>query len=303
MTSIGVIGLGYWGTKVVDEYLALRDEGRIEKVVACDLDETRLDEISGADHLSSDIESTLEMVDGIHVCTPNETHLPIGKKALRSGVDIMLEKPITTNRDAAFDLMELASKENQIVQTGHIYRFANVVQEVRDLYRDGRFGTLNEITLRWTHNIEPPASTDVLWDLAPHPIDILNFITDDWPSGESRRARTLPGSDNAVAATAQFSVAGAEVTMQVSWEDYIRRRSIELSGTEASAKIDAVAQEIEIHDESGISQHPVENNNTIRAEASNFIDAVQTGHNAINSAVVGVRTVEAIERIQEATGQ
>ncbi|RKD98051.1 Gfo/Idh/MocA family protein [Halopiger aswanensis] len=299
MTSIGVIGLGHWGSKVVEEYTHLRNEGRIEEVAACDLDDSRLDAVQGADYCLSDLDSTLRKVDGIHVCTPNETHVPIGMEAVRSGVDIMIEKPITTDRNAAFDLMEIANEENQIIQTGHIYRFANVIQTVRDLYRDGRFGTLNDVTLRWTHHIEPPSGTDVLWDLAPHPIDILNFVTDDWPSKEQCQTRTIPGVDGAVSATAQFSVAGAEVTMQVSWDDYIRRRTIELAGTEASAKIDAVSQDIEIYDESGVSKYPVEKNNTIRAEASNFIDAIETGHNTINSAVVGVRTVEAIERLQE----
>lgn len=300
MTSIGVIGLGHWGSKVVEEYNYLRDEGRIEEVAAYDLDESRLNAVDGADHCFSDLDSILRKVDGIHICTPNATHAPIGIEAVRSGVDIMIEKPITTDRSAAFDLMEIANEENQIIQTGHIYRFANVIRTVRDLYRDGRLGTLNEVTLRWTHHIEPPQGTDVLWDLAPHPIDILNFVTNDWPSEEQCQTRTISGVAGAISAMAQFSVAGAEVAMQVSWDDYIRRRAFELSGTEASAKVDAVSQDIEIHDESGVSKHPVEKNNTIRAEASNFIDAIETRHNTINSAVVGVRTVEAIERLHQA---
>lgn len=301
MTSIGVVGLGHWGSKVVEEYIALRDDGEIDTVIACDSDESRLNSVANADRCFSDLESTLDLVDGIHICTPNSTHAQIGTQALTEGVDVMIEKPITTDRDSAFDLMELASQEDQIIQTGHIFRFANVTQALRDLYSDGRFGTLENITLRWSHNIEPLSGTDVLWDLAPHPIDILNFVTGDWPSAEQCQTRTSPDTEAAVSAGAQFSVAGADAYMQVSWSDHVRRRSIELTGTEASAIVDAVDQEIMIHDESGVTQHEVEKNNTIRTEISNFVDAIQTRRNRINSAVVGVRTVEAIERLQSAT--
>jgi predicted dehydrogenase len=181
MTRIGVIGLGYWGSKVVEEYLSLRDEGEIAEVIVCDNVESSLDAVDGADKYFSSLKPTLKKVDAIHICTPNDTHAPIGTEALSSGVDILIEKPFTTNRDAAFALMETASRENRIIQTGHIHRFANAIKKLRDLYRDGKFGTLHTISLRWTHHIRPLPETDVLWDLAPHPIDILNFVTDDWP--------------------------------------------------------------------------------------------------------------------------
>ena len=298
MTRIGVVGLGYWGSKVVEEYVALRNNGDIDAVIACDVDEERLISTDGVDVRNVDLSSTLERIDGLHICTPIGTHADLAVPALQAGVDVLIEKPFTDNRSSAFDLMQLASCEDRIIQIGHIYRFANVIERLRELHNVGRFGELQTITMRWTHQVDPPAGTDVLWDLAAHPIDILNYVTGEWPSNEYCRSRTRPSADGPVGATAQFRLGSTDVTMQLSWDDWIRRRTIELVGTEASALVKAVDQNIVIYDEDGTERIPVEANNTIRREAANFVEAIRTRRNTANSAVIGVRTVEAIERLE-----
>lgn len=40
-------------------------------------------------------------------------------------------------------------------------------------------------------------------------------------------------------------------------------------------------------------------NNTIREEALNFLNAIKTGKNTFNSAIVGARCVEMIDRVIE----
>jgi predicted dehydrogenase len=299
VTTVGVVGLGHWGSKVVDEYVALREEGVIDGVVACDEDDGRLAAVNEVDDRVKDLNATIDHVDGVHLCTPIGTHGPLGQTVLESNTDLLVEKPFTADPDSSFRLLQTAMRENRILQTGHIYRFANVMDRLRDLHRTGRFGTLEEITVRWTHNIAPPSGTDVLWDLAPHPIDILNYITGDWPSDEYCRTRTRPTADGPTAATAQFETAGADVRMDVSWDDHVRRRDVELCGTDASALVEAVEQEITVYDEGGVHGVAVERNNTIRREARNFVDAIETRRNTANSAVVGIRTVEAIDRLVE----
>ncbi|MFB6176229.1 MAG: Gfo/Idh/MocA family protein [Halobaculum sp.] len=303
MTRIGVVGLGHWGSKVLEEYAALREEGHVSYVVGCDLDEGRLEDADAADERYQDVGETLDRVDGLHLCTPIGTHETIGRQTLEAGVDLLAEKPLTNDRDSAFGLLQLALREDRILQTGHIFRFANVVDRLRALYQTGQFGELQTVTLRWTHDVEAPPGTDVLWDLAPHPIDIMNYVTGDWPSDECCRTRTRPDADGPVSATAQFRLAGADVTMQLSWDDSVRRRDIEVAGTDASAVVEAVDQRIELFEAGSRREISVEANNTIRREAHNFVEAIQTRRNIANSGVVGVRTVEAIERLSAASNR
>jgi len=300
MTRIGVVGIGNWGSKVLEEYVGLRDDGKLNKVVACDTDEERLADAGRADARYTELSAALSQIDGLHMCTPVQTHAPLGRQVLNAGVDLLAEKPFTSDRDTAFELMQIAFREDLIIQTGHIYRFANVIEKLRELYQEGKFGEVHTVTVRWTHRLIDPPRTNVLWDLAPHPIDILNYITGDWPSDEYSRCRTRSGVDGPTSATVQFRLAGADVTMQISWDDEVRRRNVEIAGPEASALVETVEQNIKLYENKNTTSIPVTKNNTIQDEAAHFIEAIKTRRNSANSAVVGVRTVEAIERIEEA---
>lgn len=295
--NICIVGLGYWGSKVFEEYRQLRDEGELEAVLACDSDDQRLRAVEGADGYYGDIKKVLSDADAVHLCTTNESHYPLARQTLDAGVDVLVEKPLTMDHDTAYDLVEQASECGQILQTGHIFRFANVVREVRDRYRDGEFGEVNSFTLRWTHRLDNPRDSDVLWDLLPHPVDILNFITGEWPDQITGRTTTDWNHDRPQSANIVFKLGGATATVQVSWADHIRRRSLEIAGSNRSAVVDCVAQTFETYQGDEYIEYEVENNNTIRREAKNFIHAINTGENTFNSAIVGARTVDAIDRI------
>lgn len=297
--DIGVVGLGYWGSKVFEEYRSLRDDNVIDSVVAIDSDPSALESISGADTTFDSLENALDSVDALHVATSNTSHFPIAKTALRQEKDVLVEKPLTTDKENAFDLVQLASEKGCILQTGHIFRFADVVREIKERYEEGYFGQLQHATLRWTHDFEPTGGEEVTWDLLPHPIDILNFVTSEWPSDIHGVANVDTKKGNRTAAHLAFSLGQAKGMIQVSWLDKHRRRSLEIAGTRRSVKVECVEQEIKVIDGESTETVDFEANNTLRAEAENFVTASDTGKNTFNSAMVGARTVDVIEQVNE----
>ena len=46
----------------------------------------------------------------------------------------------------------------------------------------GEIGTLNYLYLSWLDYLDPLPNRDIIFDLLPHPIDIINYLTDEWPS-------------------------------------------------------------------------------------------------------------------------
>lgn len=295
--NVCVVGLGYWGSKVFDEYRQLRDEDEIDAVLACDRDTARLRAVDGADGKYRNIDAALGDADAVHLCTTNPSHYELASKTLDSEVNLLVEKPLTVDRDRAYDLVEQASECGQILQIGHIFRFANVIREIRDLYEAGEFGDVHYFTLRWTHRLDDPRDSDVLWDLLPHPIDILNFITGEWPGKVTGLPTQGLEHDRSEAAHIEFELGDATAIVQVSWVDHVRRRALEIAGSERSAVVDCVDQTLETYQNEDRVQHDIRNNNTIRREAQNFIRAIETGENTFNSAIVGARTVDAIDRI------
>lgn len=299
MVCIGVAGLGYWGSKVFDEYADLRDDGEIDRVVAIDMDTEKLTRATRADEQYESVENAIDAVDAIHVCTNNSTHFPVASMGLRNDIDVLVEKPLTETKDEAYDLVEIASETGQILQTGHIFRFANVIRETKRLHEERYFGEVDSYTFRWTHNMDGVPGTDAVWDLLPHPVDILNFVSGDWPTDIRGRANT--GKDGTIeSAFIGFDVDNAIGEIQVSWNDHVRRRSLEIAGDKRSARIKCVGQRITIYDGDGDPETiAVDDNNTIRREAKNFVTAIETRENTFNSAIVGARTVDAIQTAHE----
>lgn len=294
---VGVVGIGYWGQKVVREYIHLLNEGYIDYLALCDIDQSKLRKFKEYDTFTH-LNELLNKVDAIHICTSNDAHYEVAKRSIEENKHVLIEKPMTTNRNHAYELIELAYENGCILQVGHIYRFANVIRKIGELYQTKFFGDIYYINLTWTHLIQPMKGVDILWDLLPHPLDILNFITKKWPNeflgvGKAFRRDKL----NEVATLQAIFDDGLFANIHLSWLSPIRRRTMEIVGSKRSAIVECVKQEIKVYENDGkVRQLNVEPNNTIRDEIINFINAIKTGRNNFNSAIIGLRTVELIEQ-------
>jgi len=295
--KIGVIGLGRWGTKVAKEYIALKNEGVIDSLILCDIDNNRLKQYANGAILSSNLDEVVLKVDGIHICSPNKTHYEIAKKALETGINVLVEKPMTMNHDHAYELVEIAIEGDLILQVGHIYRFANAIRKIKELFENNYFGNIYYFSLTWSHYMPYIEDVDVLWDLLPHPIDILNFITKKWPLefiGVGRAFRR--SSLNEVASIHAIFDNGIFANINVSWLNPIRRRILEIVGQKCTAYVECVEQRIKIYKGESEVLLNIDANNTIRDEILNFIKAIETGKNSFNSSIIGARNVEMIEK-------
>jgi predicted dehydrogenase len=296
--KVGVVGIGRWGMKVAREYITLMNEGVVDSVILCDVNSSRLNLFADVAVTSNHIDEVLHVADGIHICTPNSTHHEIARRALEAGAHVLMEKPMTTNHSKAYELVEIAMSKNLTLQVGHIYRFANVIRKIKELYKSNYFGDVYYFNLTWTHLVPSMEGVDILWDLLPHPLDILNFITGKWPVefvGVSKAFRRSKLSEVATLQAVYDDKTFANI--HLSWLTPVRRRILEIVGSKRVALVECVRQKIKIYernDEGKLLE--VESNNTIRDMILNFIDAVKTGKNDFNSSMIGVRSVETIEK-------
>lgn len=303
--NMGILGLGYWGSKVIKEYLELANEGQIESVSICDIQKDKL-EIFSKDLPNIptyiDIETLLRNVDAIHVCTNNQYHYEICLKAIESDKHVLVEKPMTLDHNQAYELIEKSNEHGVILQVGHIFRFSNAVKKIKELIEKGYFGTVYYYKLKWTSWMDSPHNVDIIWDLLPHPLDILNFITKKWPLeyyGISRPFRREKQSEVAfiIADYGNFFS-----SIEMSWLQITKMRTLEIVGSDKSAIVNCVSQQIDIFENSKEKEKEKEKitidiNNTIRDEILNFRDAINNGKNRFNSSIIGAKTVEHIERV------
>jgi len=175
--KVGVIGLGYWGPNLVRNFLAQKE---VEKVIACDLRENRLQAVKDkfpAAILSNDCSKIISGdSDIIVIATPVDTHYSFAKKALEAGKHIWVEKPFTANIEEAEELIEIAERRNLKIFVDHTFIYNGAVIKIKELVDKGELGNVIYFDSERINLGLFQRDVNVVWDLAPHDLSIMNHI-------------------------------------------------------------------------------------------------------------------------------
>jgi UDP-2-acetamido-3-amino-2,3-dideoxy-glucuronate N-acetyltransferase len=306
MIKIGVIGAGYWGKKIINEYYVLSQKDPSIKLIGiCDSSRTVLESYGKSFDvplLSTDYFEIVKSsdIDAVHICTPNEVHFKICRDALEYGKHVLVEKPMTLNSQEAYELVELAKKKEHVLSVGHIFRFNNALYELRERIRAGYFGEIRHLRLQWTTLMEPPTGRDIITDLAPHPFDIINYLMDDWPAKINCVSLSCKKSLDEIAYIDAELSSGVNVHIELSWLLPGKIRKITVIGSERIADCDCLDQQVTIYENERSFELPIEVNNTIQDELSHFIHTINNnglnnGFLVKNSGLLGAKVVELLE--------
>ena len=312
--NLAVIGAGYWGRKVTTEYLELaKVDPKFTLAYVCDLVESNLDYCKNALHLdatklSSDYEAILKSpdIDAVHICTPNETHYKFGLQSLKSEKNVLIEKPMALTSKHAYDMVAAAESRHLCLQVGHIYRFNNAIRKIRELIAEKYFGDLYYLKMQWTIRMASPLGRDIIFDLGPHPVDIMHFLLEKWPVKVSCSANSYrrPSLEE----VAYFNLDFGEKLMahvELSWLQPEKTRELNIIGSVKSAKVDCLKQTIRIFEENEENNFSldVSANNTIFDEVSHFVKSIRDESNHKNPGNVGAGNIAVLQSLQKSLEQ
>ncbi|HSV42503.1 MAG TPA: Gfo/Idh/MocA family oxidoreductase [Methanomassiliicoccales archaeon] len=301
--GVGVLGVGYWGRKIVEEYSAIQNV-KVEAV--SDLADKNLDYCRDRYQVPKLVHDYREVLDqdditAVHICLPNSLHYPACKEALEKGKHVLVEKPITLTAEEGRNLVKLAEEMNLTLSVGHIYRFNNALHEVKRLWSENFFGRVFLLNLTWTNREPVFTDRDVIVDLAPHYFDIVNFLFGSWP--EKITCIAKPYRQKSVEEAAYIACQmpdGAIAHAHLNWLGPKKVRQIEVVGENRSCIIDAVGQTVTVHESGYVYQLGIVRNNTIRDELLHFIQSIgDPSTETRNSGSIGVKTVQMIEAAKE----
>jgi len=300
---VAVIGVGYWGTKIAQEYsqLAGEDSDVILHSV-CDVSEANLSRCGNSvavRNLETDYTRVLTSpeVDAVHVCTPNETHYSICRDALEQGKHVLVEKPLALRWTEACDLVERAERQRVVLCVGHIFRFNNALRKARRLVEEGFIGDVFYVRLQWTTRDDGINGRDIITDLGPHPFDILNHLLGRWPRAircftKAYRAGRLDDWASIIAELDDEIVAQIEL----SWLAPPKVREVNIVGSQGTVKVDCLAQTLMVHERERAYQIRIERNNTIASELRHFTHSIRKNRDVDkpvleNSGQIGAQVV------------
>ena len=197
MINVGIIGYGYWGPNVARNFYACKGANLIS---ICDLSKSRLN-LAESTYPSIKVFSdpkdliSSKDIDAVAVVTPVFTHYELGKLVLENQKHLFIEKPFTFNVNQGDELINLADKNNLILMVDHTFLFTGSVRKMREIIDSGELGNLffyDSVRVNlglFQHDI------NVIWDLAPHDISIMNYLINQDPTAVSAIGREHFGRD------------------------------------------------------------------------------------------------------------
>ncbi len=234
MLKVGVIGVGYWGPNIVRNLVA---NPNTAVPICADLKLERLNYIRSIYpfiQITQDYREVINHadVDAVVICTPVVTHYEIALETLKAGKHVLIEKPMTATSAQAEELINLAEQKGLTLMVDHTFLFTGAVQKIKELVSGGEIGDLyyfDSVRINlglFQHDI------NVLWDLAPHDISIMNFLIEQLP--EAVVATGSDHLDNGLEDVAYLTVYYPEkliAHIHVNWLSPVKIRQTLISGT------------------------------------------------------------------------
>lgn len=240
--GIAVVGAGYWGPNLVRNFYASeewsvrcvveRDRGRLERLLRL------YPTIEG--HASIDAALTDRSVDAIALATPPRTHHDLAARAIEAGKHVLVEKPLAESFRDAEDLCIRARRAGVCLMTDHTFLYTGSVEKLRALRESGELGNIYYIDSTRV-NLGLFQESNVLWDLAPHDVSILNYILDELPSSVALQLDAcVHAKVPDVAFLTMWYPSGTLAHVHLSWLSPVKIRRTMISGSRKMAVWDDV---------------------------------------------------------------
>jgi predicted dehydrogenase len=183
LLKVGVIGCGYWGPNLIRNF----SQRQGSDVLMCsDLSEDRLKhmkELYPQLEVTTDYREILarKELDAVVIATPPETHHALTMEALGAGKHVFAEKPLAANSEQSAEMVMRARELGLTLMTGHTFVYTAAVNKIKDIIASGELGDVLYISSERVNLGLFQENINVVWDLAPHDVSIMNYILDSAP--------------------------------------------------------------------------------------------------------------------------
>jgi predicted dehydrogenase len=319
MINIGVIGYGYWGPNII------RNLGQVEGasvVMCCDASPERVKRAKSQHpslETTTDINQVLKSpsIDAVAIVTPVGTHYEFARKALEEGKHVLVEKPLTASVAEAESLLEISTKRKLTLMVDHTFIFTGAVRKMKEIVESGDVGNLYYFDSVRINLGLFQKDVNVLWDLAPHDIAILEYLVDERPTSVCANGASHFGNGiEDVAYMTLYFPSGLIAHFHNNWIAPVKVRSTLICGSKKMLVYDdmEVSEKVKVYDRGVEVKTPEEVRNALvsyrmgdmwaprlettealKLMTAEFVECVQTGRTPITNGVNGLDVVRILE--------
>jgi UDP-N-acetylglucosamine 3-dehydrogenase len=331
----GVVGLGMMGrnhVRVWDE-----DVEDVDLVAVADPDAAALGRATAGRRARGydDADRMLmeEELDLVSIVAPTGLHLPVTLAALRSGANVLVEKPIAATRSEALEMIDAAEQAGRMLTVGHIERFNPVIRELRRRLAEAELGRIFQIHAT---RLGPfPArirDVGVVVDLAPHDLDVMRYLVGSEPIRIYAEAEQRIHTEHEDLFNGLLKFANGVIgVLDINWLTPTKRRTLTVTGERGMYVADYLAQDLVFYanpdaDEGWVNRgagatitsvaegevirRPIRRREPLAVELAEFAAAVRDGgpppvapRDAMTALLLARKLVESAESGQVITGR
>lgn len=296
---VAVVGVGAFGS---NHLRVLRDLSGIELAGVADTDKERRWEASQkfACPVFENYTELIGKADAVVVATPTSTHAEIGCALLEVGLDVLIEKPISSDLASAKNLYEITKRTQAILQIGHLERFNPAVEALFRVVRLPLFFEIHRMSLFSPRSLD----TDVILDLMIHDLDIVLGLTGKTPT-EVRAAGISILSPKVDIANVRLAFEGGCVAnLTASRVSTEKIRKIRVFQPNQYISVDYQRQDGAVFNvspgpEIGFDSLPVTSAEPLRLELEHFVDCCRRRKRPLVGAPEAIAALELALTIQE----
>ena len=284
----------------------------VELTAAWDEDDERLDKYSKQFNIpisSHSIEEILSLpLDGVIICSRNNTHLQLTEMAAKAGKHILCEKPISTNREDGLKMIDICKDCGVKLMIAFPCRYIPQMVRAKQIIEEGKLGeifavkTTNHGFLPGDWFIEPKLSGGgAVIDHTVHVMDLLRWMTGlevtEVYAEIDRRIHDIPCEDLGLLSFKLgdkiFGTHDASWSRSQSysiWGDVTMR----FIGSEGILEVDGFPQALHIYDNNANKKHDTLSggDNADEEMIKDFIDAIKTDREPSITGLDGLRALE-----------
>ncbi len=317
---VAVVGCGYWGPNLIRNFRSLPE---CELTDLCDVSTTRLKHMKSlypdlTTHVSFDEMLGGRELDAVVIATPVHLHHKLAMQSLNAGKHVMIEKPMASSVAQCEEMAAVAKKKKVTLMVGHTFLYSPHVRKIKEIIKSGDIGDILYITSRRLNLGLFQKDINVVWDLAPHDISIIQYLMEEMPVSVNCQgnAHVTKGIEDISNMTLMFA-SGRYATVQTSWLDPRKVREITIVGSKRMIVYDDLQplHKITIYDQR-VEKPPhydtfaefqyayhygdvyspyVKQDEPLKIECRHFLDCIRTGDVPITSAEQATGVVRILE--------
>lgn len=169
---VAVIGCGAFGRNHARVYRDLQSTGQGVELVGV-VDANRATAQAAAAEFGTQMFSSIAdlsgRIDAASVAVPTIHHLLVADELMRTGADVLIEKPLAKTLIEADELIASADRHKRIAQVGHLERFNPAVLAAVPIVNHPMFFEVHRLSVFTPRSLD----VDVVMDLMIHDLDIV----------------------------------------------------------------------------------------------------------------------------------